>query len=843
MRLPRSALLVSFVAIACSSPSSSTESCDGGHVQSPLTGQAVLRDLAAFTPFANHLGRGGALRPIENGFAIVRAAPGDETWKIAGAHPLRAKLPARADGALVIDAPSASLTIRALDVHDVALEPIEGALAATDGDLGISFVAEADRVEEVRVVKTLERAARSRWQLATTATLRLRDGVVEALTADGRVAIASAPMFAVDARGVRRDLSLSLARVDAGTWSLEATLDTKGLTLPIAIDPSWSVVEAPLKARMKHTATLLTDGKVLVVGGTDTLGGSVPAVSTAEVFDPVANNWVATPALSEPRMGHTATKLADGKVLVIGGAPGTQADASSTAELYDPSANTWTKITAPLSEQRVGHVAILQSDGNVFVAGGVKNLLTINDPAYPYLVYQASTKTWTSTARPTGAPVLGVMPAVATISATRSLIIGGWAPGTNAIGRDVLLFDETATGKIAAKGTTKRIRQMAADYTPFSAAVTADATEVLVVGGGDDASEKINVATGVSIISGELFELWAGPSLTRLPSGEFLAVGGYVPGSATSLLPPAKMFPTAMVYRRASGTWVPTTPESTPRRWAHSATALPDGRVLVVGGRNKDEVVRSAELYSPLKLGDKCTQGGDCASGNCVDGVCCDRICGDQCEACNSSGKCQPVKGSPRGLRPLCDNPGAEICRAMLCDGTKTDACVLPGADVKCADAICNNSMFTPDGACDGAGLCKKSSDTACAPYGCSEDGCRTTCAAITDCANGAICVSGVCIAAAGGACSADLTRSIGTDGKETACQPFKCIQASGKCADTCTSSTECAGGFVCGSGTCQQPAIAPAEDGGGCSTTHSRTSGGAFAALLLALSLLRKRR
>jgi hypothetical protein len=62
--------------------------------------------------------------------------------------------------------------------------------------------------------------------------------------------------------------------------------------------------------RIGHTATLLTDGKVLVAGG-----GS----DTAELFDPSTGTFTAIGKLSAARAYHTATLLADGKVLVTGG--------------------------------------------------------------------------------------------------------------------------------------------------------------------------------------------------------------------------------------------------------------------------------------------------------------------------------------------------------------------------------------------------------------------------------------------------------------------------------------------------------------------------------------------
>lgn len=71
----------------------------------------------------------------------------------------------------------------------------------------------------------------------------------------------------------------------------------------------------PLEARDRHIATLLPDGRVLVVGGTR----DAAFLNSAELYDPVSWDWTATGNLSIPRSGHTASLLPDGRVLVTGG--------------------------------------------------------------------------------------------------------------------------------------------------------------------------------------------------------------------------------------------------------------------------------------------------------------------------------------------------------------------------------------------------------------------------------------------------------------------------------------------------------------------------------------------
>jgi hypothetical protein len=84
-----------------------------------------------------------------------------------------------------------------------------------------------------------------------------------------------------------------------------------------------------LEAHLDHTATLLLDGTVLVVGGTNELG---PA--GAALFDPASGSWIAAESTIDARTGHLATILSDGRVLVAGGS--NSSGALTSAELYDP---------------------------------------------------------------------------------------------------------------------------------------------------------------------------------------------------------------------------------------------------------------------------------------------------------------------------------------------------------------------------------------------------------------------------------------------------------------------------------------------------------------------------
>lgn len=119
------------------------------------------------------------------------------------------------------------------------------------------------------------------------------------------------------------------------------------------------------QARVSHTASLLADGRVLVAGGWT---GNATTAST-ELYDPRTRRFSDAPPMSEPRMDGTATPLASGKVLLAGGARQTN-HPSATVDVFD---STTSEMTAagPMRTARAHHAAVRMRDGRVLVVGGL----------------------------------------------------------------------------------------------------------------------------------------------------------------------------------------------------------------------------------------------------------------------------------------------------------------------------------------------------------------------------------------------------------------------------------------------------------------------------------------
>jgi hypothetical protein len=231
------------------------------------------------------------------------------------------------------------------------------------------------------------------WSMTGSMNLP-RFGHTATLLADGRVLVVGGILYNSDFLGFN---TAELYDPATGTWALTgnlsitplahtATLLQNGKVLVVdgnynkvceLYDPSsgtWSATGSLNVVRTRFTATLVHDGRVLVARGTNATdfdGGAISSLSSAELYDPASGNWTLTASSLAPSVGHTATLLPSGKVLVAGGVSDDYAGAGglTDSELFDPVTGTWTQ-TAPLTSPHSYYTATLLPNGNVLVAAG-----------------------------------------------------------------------------------------------------------------------------------------------------------------------------------------------------------------------------------------------------------------------------------------------------------------------------------------------------------------------------------------------------------------------------------------------------------------------------------------
>jgi hypothetical protein len=226
--------------------------------------------------------------------------------------------------------------------------------------------------------------------------------------------------------------------------------------------------------RYKMTATLLPNGRVLVIGG---WGAGGTPLSTAEIFDPVTGTSEATGSLGTAREAHTATFLPNGQVLVTGGWDGTSVMAS--ALLYTPATGLFTS-TGPMQTARHEHTATLLPDGRVLIAGTAE---ITTPPALPAAaeIYDPVSGLFSGLGETNG-PRWGH---TATLLPDNSvLLVGGPdSPST------AELFDLATGFNLTGAPGTPRPSGGVRSGGPQTAAVLLDSGLVLVVGGGTTSAE------------------------------------------------------------------------------------------------------------------------------------------------------------------------------------------------------------------------------------------------------------------------------------------------------------------------------------------------------------------
>ena len=378
----------------------------------------------------------------------------------------------------------------------------------------------------------------------------------------------------------RYRLSLALAGLTTVTILMLGTVQQAHVTTP-----SWTHTGHLHTARVFHTATLMPNGKVLVVGG---ISGLI-VLNSAEMYDPASGHWSAMGSLNVPRFLFTATLLRNGKVLVAGGNSGPLSPTTNTAELYDPATGIWS-ATGNLNTTRSWHSAVMLQDGKVLIAGGWDGDSLLQTAE----IYDPDTGTWTLTSKLKAARYGQT---ATLLNDGRALIAGGSddADLASTLASAELYDPATETWSITGSLNIPRI---------FQTATLLPNGKVLVAGGYNwpptslDSAELYDSANGTWSVTGTLIAARDGQTATLLPNGNVLLAGGVDWNEDGNHAFHPLALSSAESFDPTTETWS-TTADLNFARDSHTATLLPNGKVLVAGGRVVNSPLNSAELYSP----------------------------------------------------------------------------------------------------------------------------------------------------------------------------------------------------------------------------------------------------
>ncbi|RYZ40438.1 MAG: kelch-like protein [Myxococcaceae bacterium] len=361
--------------------------------------------------------------------------------------------------------------------------------------------------------------------------------------------------------------TISATVTNASGFSASTSFSVAVVGVPTCTPPPESTV-----ARWDATASLtgrrfgaslipLPSGKILVFGGTVS---SNPILTTAELYDPTTGTWSPAGSLGTAHFSPAVTLLPNGKVMVTGGFASYNTTTLRNVEFYDPATNTWTAGPS-MAFARGNHTATLLPNGKVLVVGGNTTGDTTSN-RIPEL-FDPATQTWVPVA--ISAYVHNNHEAVL-LPSGKVLILGGSQLSE--------VYDPSNNTWNGATGMTTRT---------FTHAFLQPSGKVLLVGGTLVAlyDPILNVQTTVGNFAYDRQY----SSVVQLASGKLLLAGGNsLVGLTTEILDPATgtvAFSTSMASNR----------------YFMSTTLLPNGKVLFVGGYDRDAgaSVNAVLLYTP----------------------------------------------------------------------------------------------------------------------------------------------------------------------------------------------------------------------------------------------------
>ena len=361
--------------------------------------------------------------------------------------------------------------------------------------------------------------------------------------------------------------------------------------------PGSTLTGAMLVPRFEHTGTVLNSGLVLVTGGATSDGS---ATNTAELYNPQTGTWRYTGTsqqtlMAVARENHTATKLSDGRVLLTGGVTGCQANSgvggttcfmTNSAELFDPATETFVS-TNPMTDARSSHSAVLLASGQVLVAGGYENG---NDYGSSE-IYDPTSTAWTMSNKNL---TYRAYPAMTALNDGRVLLTGGGQQTR------VDLFDPVANTWLTLMPLLYPRWTHTASTLPNGVVLVAGGND----GGTASYTAELydvsanNGTGGSTLVPGTLTVGGWSAAAVELPGGSVYLAGGHNNSGGCSA-----STANAQLYDFSSNS-LSAEPSLTVPRTLFSLTLLPTGTILAAGGNNFNacdvsNVFNSAELIVP----------------------------------------------------------------------------------------------------------------------------------------------------------------------------------------------------------------------------------------------------
>ncbi|HUZ76844.1 MAG TPA: kelch repeat-containing protein [Chloroflexota bacterium] len=345
----------------------------------------------------------------------------------------------------------------------------------------------------------------------------------------------------------------------------------------------WIPAGTMLHAREFASATKLADGRVLVTGGIS----ANQRIPVAEIFNPTTKTWSEAGALQTPRTGDVPVLLHSGKVMVIGGYDGKKALAST--EIFDPATLTWS-AGPPLHQARTSFAALTLKDGRVLVVAGYDGTNDLSETE----LYDPKANAWA---------VGPSLPAAISGESVWQLANGNvLVAGGQTSSKGVEVFIKSCELFHPGTNTWSSTGDLSQAYVSW--ALAALPNQRVLLDGEFVASnysggllqkphvEAYDPGTGSWGPIDQMLTIRLSFSLDTLGNGEVLAAGGLAKSSAFPLR-------TAELYNPATGHWSPTASMAHARQ-AAASTTLSDGTVLVAGGVGSNlSSITSAEIFVP----------------------------------------------------------------------------------------------------------------------------------------------------------------------------------------------------------------------------------------------------